>query len=157
MGGERGGQGGGVGGSGADPAVFAAFGKDPEHRRESNSAGVAALSAAFAGEPVGGGGLRLQPPAFGLAGRLWQAAFSREGARYVGAAGSRLLLNRATFGSEGRTDEVQAPWAEAYRAAYPVPLTRRGSACPGGSTRRRAASGRPGRRSRRQCSPWRSG
>src|SRR3984957_8520829 len=56
-------------GSGADPAVFAAFGKDPEHRRESNSAGVAALSAAFAGGPVGGGGLRLQPPAPGLAGR----------------------------------------------------------------------------------------
>ena len=65
--------------------------------------------------------LRLQPEAPGLAGRLWQAAFSLEGARYVGAAGSRLLLNRATFGSEGRTDEVQAPWAEAYLAAHPGP------------------------------------
>ena len=108
-------------GSGADPAVFAAFGKDLGSRREVNSAGVATLAAAFAGEPVGGTQFRLQPAAPGLAGRLWQAAFSREGARYVGAAGSRLLLNRATFGSEGRTDEVQAPWAEAYLAAYPGP------------------------------------
>jgi alkanesulfonate monooxygenase SsuD/methylene tetrahydromethanopterin reductase-like flavin-dependent oxidoreductase (luciferase family) len=108
-------------GSGADPAVFAAFGKDHGRRRENNSAGVSALSAAFAGEPAGGTGLRLQPAAPRLAGQLWQAAFSREGARYVGAARSRLLLNRATFGSQGRTDEVQAPWAEAYLAAYPGP------------------------------------
>jgi alkanesulfonate monooxygenase SsuD/methylene tetrahydromethanopterin reductase-like flavin-dependent oxidoreductase (luciferase family) len=82
---------------------------------------VAALSAAFAGEGVAGTELRLQPAAPGLAGRLWQAASSQEGARYVGAARSRLLLNRATFGSGGRTDEVQAPWAEAYLAAYPGP------------------------------------
>jgi alkanesulfonate monooxygenase SsuD/methylene tetrahydromethanopterin reductase-like flavin-dependent oxidoreductase (luciferase family) len=108
-------------GSGADPAVFAAFGKDLGRRREDNSAGVATLAAAFAGEPAGGTEFRLQPAAPGLAGRLWQAAFSRDGARYVGAAGSRLLLNRATFGSEGRTDEVQAPWARAYLAAYPGP------------------------------------
>jgi alkanesulfonate monooxygenase SsuD/methylene tetrahydromethanopterin reductase-like flavin-dependent oxidoreductase (luciferase family) len=104
-------------GSGADPAVFTAFGKDLGRRREDNSAGVAALAAAFAGEPVGGTDFRLLPEAPGLGGRLWQAAFSLEGARYVGTAGSRLLLNRATFGSEGRTDEVQAPWAEAYLAA----------------------------------------
>ena len=78
-------------------------------------------AAAFAGEPVGGTDFRLLPEAGGLGGRLWQAAFSLEGARYVGTAGSRLLLNRATFGSEGRTDEVQAPWAEAYLAAHPGP------------------------------------
>ena len=108
-------------GSGADPAVFTAFGKDLDRRREDNSAGVAALAAAFAGEPVGGTDFRLLPEAPGLGERLWQAAFSLEGARYVGAAGSRLLLNRATFGSGGRTDEVQAPWAEAYLAASPQP------------------------------------
>jgi alkanesulfonate monooxygenase SsuD/methylene tetrahydromethanopterin reductase-like flavin-dependent oxidoreductase (luciferase family) len=108
-------------GSGADPAVFTAFGKDLSRRREDNSAGVATLAAAFAGEPVGGTDFRLLPEASGLGGRLWQAAFSLEGARYVGAAGSRLLLNRATFGSQGRTDEVQAPWAEAYLAASPGP------------------------------------
>jgi alkanesulfonate monooxygenase SsuD/methylene tetrahydromethanopterin reductase-like flavin-dependent oxidoreductase (luciferase family) len=108
-------------GSGADPAVFTAFGKNVDRRREDNSAGVAILADAFAGLPVAGTDLRLQPAAPDLAGRLWQAAFSRDGARYVGASGSRLLLNRATFGSEGRTDEVQAPWAEAYLAAYPGP------------------------------------
>ena len=73
-------------GSGADPAVFTAFGKDLGRRREDNSAGVAALAAAFAGEPVGGTDFRLLPEAPGLGERLWQAAFSLEGARYVGAA-----------------------------------------------------------------------
>src|SRR3984957_16247701 len=83
--------------------------------------GGAAVPAASAGEPVGGTDFRLLPDAPGLGERLWEAAFSLEGARYVGAAGSRLLLNRATFGSDGRTDEVQAPWAEAYLAASPRP------------------------------------
>ena len=108
-------------GSGADPATFAAFGKNAERRREDNSAGVAVLASALAGEPVPGTDLRLHPAAPGLAGRLWQAAFSRDGAGYVGSRGSRLLLNRAAFGSEGRTDDVQAPWAQAYLAAYPGP------------------------------------
>jgi len=108
-------------GSGADPATFAAFGKNFERRREDNSAGVAALVRAFTGKPLPDTDFRLQPAAPGLASRLWQAAFSRAGARYVGGSGSRLLLNRATFGSEGRTDEVQAPWAESYLAAYPGP------------------------------------
>ena len=108
-------------GSGADPAVFSAFGKDVERRREDNTAGVAALVDAFEGQSIRETDFRLQPAAPGLAQRVWQAAFSLEGARYVGAAGSRLLLNRATFGSEGRTDEVQAPWAQAYRAAYTGP------------------------------------
>ncbi len=108
-------------GSGADPATFAAFGKNAERRREDNSAGVAALVSALAGQPVPGTDLRLQPAAPGLAERVWQAAFSRDGARYVGSNGSRLLLNRAAFGTDGRTDDVQAPWAEAYLAAYPGP------------------------------------
>ncbi len=106
-------------GSGADPATFAAFGKNAERRREDNSAGVAVLVSTLSGQPVLGTDLRLQPAAPGLAQRVWQAAFSREGARYVGSHGSRLLLNRAAFGSNGRTDDVQAPWAEAYLAAYP--------------------------------------
>ena len=108
-------------GSGADPAVFSAFGKDVERRREDNTAGVAALLGAFEGQSIGATDFRLQPVAPGLAQRVWQAAFSLEGARYVGAAGTRLLLNRATFGSEGRTDEVQAPWAKAYREVYTGP------------------------------------
>jgi alkanesulfonate monooxygenase SsuD/methylene tetrahydromethanopterin reductase-like flavin-dependent oxidoreductase (luciferase family) len=81
-------------GSGSGPETFAAFGS----RREDNSAAVAALRAALSGEPLGGTELRLQPAAPGLAGRLWQASFSQNGASYVGGTGSRLLLNRATFG-----------------------------------------------------------
>lgn len=108
-------------GSGTDPAVFAAFGKNVDRRREDTTAGVAALASAFAGQPAGGTDFRLQPPAPGLASRLWQAAFSAGGARYVGGTGSRLLLNRATFGSPGRTDEVQAPWARAYLEAHRGP------------------------------------
>jgi alkanesulfonate monooxygenase SsuD/methylene tetrahydromethanopterin reductase-like flavin-dependent oxidoreductase (luciferase family) len=111
-------------GSGTDPAVFAAFGKNVDRRREDNTAGVAALANAFAGQPLRGTGFRLQPSAPGLAGRLWQSAFSPDGARYVGLAGSRLLLNRATFGSKGRTDEVQVPWARAYLDAYQGPVGR---------------------------------
>jgi alkanesulfonate monooxygenase SsuD/methylene tetrahydromethanopterin reductase-like flavin-dependent oxidoreductase (luciferase family) len=108
-------------GSGTDPAVFGAFGKDVEHRREANTAGVAALAGAFAGQPLGGTAFRLLPPAGDLADRLWQAAFSLDGAGYVGRAGSRMLLNRATFGSPGRTDEVQEPWARAYLDAFAGP------------------------------------
>jgi alkanesulfonate monooxygenase SsuD/methylene tetrahydromethanopterin reductase-like flavin-dependent oxidoreductase (luciferase family) len=115
-------------GSGTDPAVFAAFGKNVETRRADNTAAVAALGSAFAGEPVRGTGFRLRPEAPGLAGRVWQAAFSRDGARYVGGAGSRLLLNRATFGSPGRTDEVQRPWAQAYLESF-------GAAHPGAPAR----------------------
>jgi alkanesulfonate monooxygenase SsuD/methylene tetrahydromethanopterin reductase-like flavin-dependent oxidoreductase (luciferase family) len=82
---------------------------------------VRKVASLLAGEPVPGTDLRLQPAAPALRGRLWQAAFSLPGARYAGSAGSRLLLNRATFGSPGRTDEVQEPWAREYLAAYPGP------------------------------------
>jgi alkanesulfonate monooxygenase SsuD/methylene tetrahydromethanopterin reductase-like flavin-dependent oxidoreductase (luciferase family) len=108
-------------GSGADPATFAVFGKDAGRRREDNSAALAVLVDALAGRPVAGTDLTLHPAAPGLAGRVWQAAFSRDGASYVGSLGSRLLLNRAAHGREGRTDDVQVPWAEAYLAAYTGP------------------------------------
>ena len=104
-------------GSGAGPDAFAAFGRNFGSRREDNSAAVKVLTAALAGQPIDGTELRLQPTAPSLAERVWQAAFSLNGASYVGAAGSRLLLNRAVFGATERTDAVQAPWAEAYLAA----------------------------------------
>jgi alkanesulfonate monooxygenase SsuD/methylene tetrahydromethanopterin reductase-like flavin-dependent oxidoreductase (luciferase family) len=105
-------------GSGSGPDVFGAFGKNFDRRREDNSRALTLLSALLSGDPVPGTDLRIQPAAPRLRDRLWQAAFSQPGARYVGGAGSRLLLNRATFGKPERTDEVQAPWAEAYLAAY---------------------------------------
>jgi hypothetical protein len=79
------------------------------------------LVGALEGRPVAGTDLTLHPAAPGLAGRVWQAAFSRDGASYVGSLGSRLLLNRAAHGREGRTDDVPVPWAEAYLAAYQGP------------------------------------
>ena len=70
----------GVGsGSGSGPETFAAFGKSFDRRREDNSAAVGVLRAALSGEQAGGTGLRLHQAAPGLAGRLWQAAFSRDG------------------------------------------------------------------------------
>ena len=68
-------------GSGTDPAIFAASGKGADRRREDNTAGVIQLRDAFAGQALGPGGLTLQPPAPSLGARLWQAAFSEDGAR----------------------------------------------------------------------------
>ena len=70
---------------------------------------------------MAGTDLTLHPAAPGLGGRVWPAAFSRDGASYVGSRGSRLLLNRAAHGREGRTDDVQVRWAEAYLAACQGP------------------------------------
>jgi alkanesulfonate monooxygenase SsuD/methylene tetrahydromethanopterin reductase-like flavin-dependent oxidoreductase (luciferase family) len=100
-------------GSGTDPATFAVFGKDASRRRENNSAALGVVTDALAGRPLASTGLTLHPDAPDLARRVWQAAFSRDGAAYVGARGSRLLLNRAAHGQAGRTDEVQLPWAQA--------------------------------------------
>jgi alkanesulfonate monooxygenase SsuD/methylene tetrahydromethanopterin reductase-like flavin-dependent oxidoreductase (luciferase family) len=108
-------------GSGGGPDIFGVFGKNFDSRREDNSAAVRKVASLLAGEPVPGTDFRLQPAAPDLRERMWQAAFSLPGAGYVGSAGSRLLLNRATFGSPGRTDEVQEPWARAYLAAYRGP------------------------------------
>ena len=79
------------------------------------------LAGALEGRPVAGTDVTLHPAAPGLAGRVWQAAFSRDGPSYAGSPGSRLLLNRAAHGRAGRTDDAQVPWAEAYLAAYQGP------------------------------------
>jgi alkanesulfonate monooxygenase SsuD/methylene tetrahydromethanopterin reductase-like flavin-dependent oxidoreductase (luciferase family) len=47
--------------------------------------------------------------------------FSAEGAEHAARAGSGLLLNRATYGYAEPTDDVQRPWADAYRAAWSAP------------------------------------
>jgi alkanesulfonate monooxygenase SsuD/methylene tetrahydromethanopterin reductase-like flavin-dependent oxidoreductase (luciferase family) len=43
------------------------------------------------------------------------------GGRVELGVGSGADPATSAFGSEGRTDDVQAPWAEAYLAAYPGP------------------------------------
>jgi alkanesulfonate monooxygenase SsuD/methylene tetrahydromethanopterin reductase-like flavin-dependent oxidoreductase (luciferase family) len=108
-------------GSGFDPAAYRAVGVDIERRRELTSEGLRVLQRALGGEPLSESGARLQPPAPGLAGRLWQGVFSREGARYAAEHGVGLLLNRATYGYDEPTDQVQVPWADAYLDAWRGP------------------------------------
>ncbi|MCX6047489.1 MAG: LLM class flavin-dependent oxidoreductase [Chloroflexi bacterium] len=102
-------------GSGFDPVAYKAFGVDIEKRRELTTAGLSTLLQALRGEPIGStDGPRLQPPVPTLADRVWQGIFSEQGARYAAQAGVGLLLNRATYGYDEPTDQVQKPWAKAY-------------------------------------------
>ncbi len=102
-------------GSGFDEMTFAAFGVPIAERREATSRGSELLYKALNGSPLlADGRAVLQPQAPGLASRVWQGIFSEPGARYVAAAGSHLLLNRAAYGYDARTDLVQRPWADAY-------------------------------------------
>jgi len=102
-------------GSGFDAMTFAAFGVPIEQRRELTSRGLDIVYRALSGEPMSPDGRAvLQPHAPGLRDRIWQGIFSEPGARYVAAAGSHLLLNRAAYGYDERTDIVQRPWADAY-------------------------------------------
>jgi alkanesulfonate monooxygenase SsuD/methylene tetrahydromethanopterin reductase-like flavin-dependent oxidoreductase (luciferase family) len=104
--------------SGYDIAAFQAFGVPFEQKRQLTSDGVSLLSRAFRGETLGDTGLQLHPRSQGLQHRVWQGIFGHEGARYAARGGSNLLLNRATYGHEGRTDHVQRPWAESYLEAW---------------------------------------
>ncbi|CAO5235946.1 LLM class flavin-dependent oxidoreductase [Frankia sp. AgKG'84/4] len=101
-------------GSGASELEYAVFGRDVARRRELTSEGLAVLRRALANEEVGAPGFTIQPPAGDFTERIWQGVFSEPGARHVAAAGSNLLLNRATYGHDAPTDEVQRPWADAY-------------------------------------------
>ncbi|AEH10089.1 MULTISPECIES: LLM class flavin-dependent oxidoreductase [Protofrankia] len=108
-------------GSGGSELEYAVFGRDVAHRRELTSEGLAVLRRALANEEVGAPGFTIQPAARDFTDRVWQGVFSQPGARYAAAAGSNLLLNRATYGYDEPTDEVQRPWADAYLAAWEQP------------------------------------
>jgi alkanesulfonate monooxygenase SsuD/methylene tetrahydromethanopterin reductase-like flavin-dependent oxidoreductase (luciferase family) len=105
-------------GSGASEAEYAAFGRDVSRKRELTSEGLEVLRSALANLQVGTTGFTIQPPAGDFTERIWQAVFSGPGAEYAARAGSNLLLNRATYGYDEPTDEVQRPWADAYLAAW---------------------------------------
>jgi alkanesulfonate monooxygenase SsuD/methylene tetrahydromethanopterin reductase-like flavin-dependent oxidoreductase (luciferase family) len=105
-------------GSGFSPPAFVAFGIDQEKRRELTSDNLAIVKRALQGEPLTADGVRLQPPAPGLADRLWQAVFSGPGGAYVARNGNGLLINRAAYGFTEQTDTVQTPWAQAYLDAW---------------------------------------
>lgn len=105
-------------GSGADPAEFQAFGLDVARRRELTTDGLHALQRALAGDPLGGSGLRVHPPAPRLGERLWQAVYGAVGAQHAARNGAGLLINRAVYEAEGPSDQIQAEWARAYLAAW---------------------------------------
>ena len=144
-------------GSGADPAVFTAFGKDLGRRREDNSAGVAALAAAFAGEPVGGTDFRLLPEAPGLggaplAGRVQPGGRAVRGCGRLPAAAEPGHLrqrgaHRRGAGSVGRGLPRRQPRAGGRGPDRAFP----------GRVPGRLPSGRPGRRSRRRSCAWPNG
>jgi alkanesulfonate monooxygenase SsuD/methylene tetrahydromethanopterin reductase-like flavin-dependent oxidoreductase (luciferase family) len=108
-------------GSGYGPLEYAAFGVDFEAKRQLTTEGLALVRQALSNQEVGAPGFAIQPPAGAFTDRIWQGVFGRTGARYAAAAGSNLLLNRATYGYEEPTDAVQRPWAEEFLAAWQQP------------------------------------
>jgi alkanesulfonate monooxygenase SsuD/methylene tetrahydromethanopterin reductase-like flavin-dependent oxidoreductase (luciferase family) len=105
-------------GSGSGPAEYEAFGADFARRRELTSEGLAVLRNALTGSSA----FRIQPqPVSDFTDRIWQGVFSAAGARYAAAAGTNLLLNRAAYGYDEPTDEVQRVWADEFLAAWDRP------------------------------------
>ncbi|MET4926273.1 LLM class flavin-dependent oxidoreductase [Streptomyces sp. PSRA5] len=108
-------------GSGYNAREYAAFGQDVARKRELTSQNLDVLRHALANEEVRTPGFRIQPAATGFSDRIWQGVFSEGGAAYAAAGGSNLLLNRAAYGFDAPTDEVQRPWADAYLDAWDRP------------------------------------
>lgn len=108
-------------GSGSDEVEYAAFGKDAARKRELTSENLRVLRGALANEEVRTPGFRIQPTAGDYGDRIWQGVFSEAGARHAAAAGSNLLINRAAYGFDAPTDEVQRPWVDAYLDAWNRP------------------------------------
>ncbi len=108
-------------GSGSHALEFAAFGRDAARRRELTSGHLDVLRRALRGEEVGAPGFRVQPAPGDFTDRLWLGVFSDGGAAHAASNGSNLLLNRAAYGYDAATDEVQRPWADAFLAAWRQP------------------------------------
>lgn len=108
-------------GSGSSDLEYAAFGQDVARKRELTSQNLDVLRQALANREVGTPGFRIQPEAGDFTDRIWQGVFSAQGAAYAAERGSNLLLNRATYGFDAPTDEVQRPWADTYLGAWNRP------------------------------------
>ncbi|WP_096305053.1 LLM class flavin-dependent oxidoreductase [Jatrophihabitans sp. GAS493] len=108
-------------GSGASELEYAAFGRDAARKRELTSEGLAILRTALSNKEVGAAGFTIQPPVADFTERIWQGVFSQPGAEYAAAGGSNLLLNRAAYGYDAPTDEVQRPWADSFLGAWDQP------------------------------------
>lgn len=109
-------------GTGFDPVAYDVYGRDFERRRELTTENFALVRSALRGEPLDERGTLLKTASPSLAEeRSWHAVFSAEGAAHVAGEGANLLLNRATYGYEERTDVVQRAWAERYLAEWTQP------------------------------------
>ncbi|MEV7141334.1 LLM class flavin-dependent oxidoreductase [Streptomyces tauricus] len=108
-------------GSGYSELEYAAFGRDPARKRESTTENLSVLRVALGGEEVRTPGFRVQPAPGDFSDRIWQGVFSEPGARHAADGGSNLLLNRAAYGFDAPTDEIQRPWADAYLDAWDGP------------------------------------
>lgn len=105
-------------GSGFDPIAYQVIGVNADKRRELTTEGLNVLQKALRGDKLSESGHRLQPAAPTLPNPVCQGVFSAEGAGYAASHGTGLLLNRATYGYDDPTDQVQAPWARTYLEAW---------------------------------------
>ncbi|WP_273820364.1 MULTISPECIES: LLM class flavin-dependent oxidoreductase [Pseudomonas] len=105
----------GLGSGGANLDNFAAFRRDAEERQQDFARHQQRLQQLLRGGPVDtSSDLTLQPPAAGLARRLWHSHGSVEGAAYTARQGNGLLLGTATHDPL----TVQKPLADAYLQAW---------------------------------------
>lgn len=104
-------------GTGGSPRTLSAFGEDPAERRAIYDAKLRRLRTLLDGTADE----TIYPAGAGLAGRIWQATFSAEGAGSIGAAGDGLMLSRVQPSVEGgvapRVWDVQRPLVEHYETA----------------------------------------
>lgn len=105
-------------GTGSDPMTFAAFGQDPERRRERYADNLARLVGALDGHGINATEARLYPPAPTLASRIWESTLGVESGARIGRNGNGLLLARTAFMSNDPTDQAQLPVAAAYLEAH---------------------------------------
>ncbi|MFJ4373995.1 LLM class flavin-dependent oxidoreductase [Pseudomonas japonica] len=105
----------GLGSGGANLDGFSVFERDAEQRQQRFAEDQQRLQALLEGQALfAGSALTLQPPAPGLARRLWHSHGSLEGARYTARQGNGLLLGTATHDPL----TLQKPLADAYLEAW---------------------------------------
>lgn len=116
-------------GSGGTPSSFPPFGLTSTERGAAYAANLKILLAAWRGETLSDGVNRLYPTAPHLAGRIWQATFSVDGAARIGAAGDGLMLSRTqprpAATPDLPLDDIQNPIIDAYLDALPAGVTPR--------------------------------
>lgn len=122
----------GLGSGNPEVEKFAAFGKDAAARSTLYAEKAVRLREVLAGDELAPG-ITLQPPAAGLADRLWESPLSVERARSVAQAGAGILLGigpagsvqfdlaRAYLDGIGSTHPAAEPHIAVVHAAFPGP------------------------------------